>query len=425
MAQLRIGLVREASLEKRVIQQIAPHLAYPMAFTYPVFESTRWPGWMLKFGVWFYDFLCGGRNLGRSHTLDLEQTVTHLPPLTRDGLKGSLIFYDGQTNDARLVIDTLRSAARHGGRGINYVRFGKAERDGDEWRCDLTDGLTEGAHVVRARCVVNAAGPWADQFPQSAVKLRLTKGIHLVVERARVPIQEAVVMQDGRRIMFAIPWGKRLILGTTDTDYDGSIEDVHAEPEEVESVLKVTNRMFPDAALTPQDVLSTWAGLRPLIGNRKGGPSDTSRAHQIRMPEPDWFDVAGGKLTTYRVMAEQTVDRIVRRLRRAAKPCRTAEEPLVEPTDAEGISGIVPGEATKEAVRHYCEEEWPVRLEDVMLRRGGWHHYCPDAGEIAERVADWMAESLGWDEGRKAGELESYRRALAASQLAAEPSAAS
>jgi glycerol-3-phosphate dehydrogenase len=271
---------------------------------------------------------------------------------------------------------------------------------------------------IQARTVINATGPWADGLPHSGVKLRLTKGVHLVVDHARVPVPDTVVMTEGKRILFAIPWGERTILGTTDTDHEGSLDDVTANADDIRYVLGITNRLFPAAQLSSDDVISTWAGLRPLIADPKGNPSDISRSHEIRSPEPGWWDVAGGKLTTYRLMAEQTVDRIVKTLRAGgssvqAEPCRTATEPLLPRTETEGVSGIVPPEFSRDVVEHYCREEWAVHLTDVMLRRTSWHYYFPDARQRAERVADWMGEILGWSESKRDEELRLYYTAAA------------
>ena len=197
---------------------------------------------------------------------------------------------------------------------LNYCRFNGAARS-QFWECELEDRLAERTFQVRARAVVNATGPWAEGLPHSRVKLRLTKGIHLVVERARLPVPETVVMTEGKRILFAIPWGERTILGTTDTDYAGALDDVRADATDIGYVLQITNLFFPAAKLVEADVISVWAGLRPLIADPGGKPSDISRAHEIRNPEPGWWDVAGGKLTTYRLMGEQTVDQIVQALK--------------------------------------------------------------------------------------------------------------
>ena len=172
--------------------------------------------------------------------------------------------------------------------------------------------------------IVNAGGPWGDRLPQSRVRLRMTKGVHLVIDRSRLPIPSAVVLPEGKRILFAIPWCERVILGTTDTDYKGRIEDVVCEPADVDYVLEVVNLVFPEARLTTRDIISTWAGLRPLVANWRGKPSDISRAHVIQQTEPGWWDIAGGKLTTYRLMGQQMVDRVAEHLGKKARPCRTA-----------------------------------------------------------------------------------------------------
>jgi glycerol-3-phosphate dehydrogenase len=189
---------------------------------------------------------------------------------------------------------------------------------------------------------------------------------------------------------------------------------VRAEISDVAYVLGITNQFFPNANLVPQDVVSIWAGLRPLVADPNGKPSDISRSHEIRNPEPGWWDVAGGKLTTYRLMAEQTVDQIVKALRASnavnggLARCRTAHEPLL-PEDQISGSGILPPDCTRQAVEHYCAQEWAVHLDDVMVRRSSWHYYFPDASRIAERVADWMAELLDWPEQTRRAELDLYR----------------
>jgi glycerol-3-phosphate dehydrogenase len=240
--------------------------------------------------------------------------------------------------------------------------------------------------------------------------LRLTKGVHLVLDRPRLPVPDAVAMTDEGRILFAIPWGERVILGTTDTDYDGPIEAVRTEPADVEYILDIANRCFPGAGLTPADMLSSWAGLRPLLADKRGGPSDISRAHQIGMPEPGWLDVAGGKLTTYRLIAEEAVDRIAAFLGAKGPRCTTAQEPLVAASDAAWSSAIVPPEPSANLVEHYCTREWAVHLADVMIRRTSWHYYVKNRLELADRVAGWMAGSLGWDAARLAAEQAQYRQ---------------
>jgi glycerol-3-phosphate dehydrogenase len=469
LAQGRLGLVREASREKGVLRRIAPHLAEPLPFLFPTYRRTRWPLWQLRIGVRLYDLLCGGQNLGPSRSLSRGELLAHLPGLNPQDLTGGVRYFDALTSDSRLVLDTLRSAARHGAIICNYTRLENASpcrgqhdqsftsattgggvwhphipptspadqpsvgaqclvggRPGmtSGWQSNVRDVLADRPYRLLARSVVNATGPWADKLPHSRVRLRLTKGVHLVIDRRRqhsaFSIQPsafncnraadtAVVMAHERRILFAIPWGQRVILGTTDTDYDGPIEAVRTEPADVDYILGVVNSAFPAAGLSDADVLSTWAGLRPLIASKHGGPSDISRKHQIHMPEPGWLDVAGGKLTTYRLIAEQAVDLLLRYLRRKAVPCRTAEEPLLPAEEVEGFSGILPPPVTTEIAERCCRDEWAVHLEDVMLRRTGWHYYRTDAPEVAQQVAGWMAGILGWDSSQRRAELARYR----------------
>jgi glycerol-3-phosphate dehydrogenase len=420
LAQGRLGLVRESSVEKTIVQHIAPHLAQPLAFVFPTFKGNRnWILWQLKIGVKIYDLLCSGRNLGKSTWLSRSETLQNVPSLRRDGLKGSVRYFDALTNDARLVLDTLRSAAKSGAGLLNYCRFKAASRN-EFWECEVEDLLTTETFKVRARSVVNATGPWADGLPHSQVKLRLTKGIHLVIDRKRLPLTDTVVMTEGKRILFAIPWGERVILGTTDTDYNGSLDDVRVEPPDVRYVLDIANQHFPAVSLTTKDVISSWAGLRPLIADPNGKPSEISRSHQIDNPEPGWWDVAGGKLTTYRLMGEQTVDGIVKWLNelnrfngsKGFRSCRTATEVLLPPSEVEGISGLLPPEVIRRAVEHYCANEWAIHLDDVMVRRTRWHYYFANAAQVAEQVADWMSEFLEWSETTRAAELERYFRTV-------------
>ncbi|MBN2505150.1 MAG: glycerol-3-phosphate dehydrogenase/oxidase [Verrucomicrobia bacterium] len=417
LAQGRLGLVHEASVEKTILHRIAPHLAEPLPFLFPTYRGNRhWVLWQLKIGVKLYDILCQGRNLGRSTWLDSREVLERVPGLSATNLTGAVRYFDGLTNDARLVLDTLRSAERSGAVLLNYAKFHAAARSGG-WTCELEDRVTGNALRVRSRTVVNAAGPWAEQVPHSRVKLRLTKGIHLVVDRARLAPPDSVVMTEGKRILFAIPWRERTVLGTTDTDYAGSLDHVTAEAADVDYVLQVVNRFFPAACLRPAEVISVWAGLRPLIASPRGKPSDISRSHQIRNPEPGWWDVAGGKLTTYRRMAEQTIDAIARWLSRnyprapQVAPCRTAGQPLLPAAETAGVSGIEPPPCTRDVVEHYCAREWAVHVEDVMVRRASWQQYCPDARQRAERVADWMGPRLRWTPEIRAAELQRYRNA--------------
>jgi len=420
LAQGRLGLVREASLEKQILHTIAPHLAEPLPIIFPAFQEAQWPLWQMRIGVKIYDFLCGGKNLGKSGSLSRDQTIHQIPCLSQEGLKGAVRYFDAFTNDARLVLDTLRSAVKSGATVLNYLKFTDSTRESSHWTCELEDNESGQKVRVRARAIVNATGPWAEGLAHSQVKLRLTKGIHLVIERQRLPIPEAIAITQGKRLLFVIPWGQRLIIGTTDTDYSGSLDDVHPDTEDVRYVLKTINRFFPKAPLTESDIISSWAGVRPLIASPEHAPSDATRSHQLLNPEPGWWDLAGGKLTTYRLMAEQTLGQVIRWLKKTSYSkmeqeyahCRTAEEPLLARKETEGVSGVLPPKFEREVLNHYCSQEWALHLDDVMVRRAGWQQYFGDLQSKAEQVAQWMAELLHWTSDYQFSELKRYRQSL-------------
>lgn len=408
LAQGRVELVHEASVEKCIVNGIAPHISAPLGFIFPTYKAPlwdQWALWKLRIGVKIYDILCGGRNLGKSRSLTPKKLTEILPDIEKNQISGGVFYYDGLTNDARLVIDTLRSASKSGTDILNYCRMVNAEPSADGWLITLSDAITGETFKLKSRCVVNATGPWGEQFEQSAISLRPTKGVHLVIDRKRLPVPDAVVVIEASRILFAIPWGERVILGTTDTDYNGRPEDVKVEQADIDYIITTIGKAFPEVGLSTKDVISAWAGLRPLIADKRGKPSDISRSHLIVSQKPGWWDVGGGKLTTYRLMAEQTIDRIEKYMGRSRTACVTAKQPLLTTEETGGISAIVPPEPSRELVEHFCKNEWAVHLDDVMVRRAGWMYYCTNADEIKKQVADWMADILGWDDARKLEEL--------------------
>ncbi len=407
LAQGHVGLVREASREKLVLHHIAPHLTQPLAFLFPAYRGSVLPRWKLWLGTKAYDLLCGGANFGPSRALSRHQVQQQYPGILTAGLTGAVRYFDALTNDARLVIDTLRSAEGHGAVLRNYVKLESAEPVSDGWECRLLDDLTRQTMQITVRTIVNATGPWSDQLPHSQTSLRLTKGVHLVIPRNRLPVPDAVVMTEGQRILFAIPWGENVILGTTDTDYHGPLADPPCDVADMMSVLNVVNRAFPSAKLKGVDVHSTWAGLRPLVADKRGAPSDISRRHKIQQAEAGWWDVTGGKLTTYRLMAEEVVDQLTESLKFEAVPCRTADEPLL-PAEETQFSKIIPDVPTMQAVQHYCDNEWALRLDDVLMRRTSWCHSIGQDATVARKVAGWMAEKLNWDESTLNNQLDQY-----------------
>jgi glycerol-3-phosphate dehydrogenase len=477
LEQYDFRLVLEASRERRVLRQIAPHLVRPLPFLFPVYRGARVPAWKLWCGMWLYDLLAAFRNvrvhrwLGRKAVLRLE------PGLREKGLKAAGLYYDAQTDDARLVLATMRSAAQAGALVANYAEAASLLKpDGRVHGATVRDVLTGHSHTVRALVVVNAGGPWVDRVrrldrPDTEPMLRLTKGAHVAVPRQRLGNTHAVTLTspiDGR-VMFVLPWGDQSYIGTTDTDEDVSPDDIRATADDVIYLLRSANAFFPNARLTPHDVVATWAGLRALLRpDRTLAPSQVSREHRIVESESGLLTIAGGKLTTYRVMGRDMVDRVAARLReldgrpRAARP-PTDRVPLPggETADLEGLERaarergasdvtarhlveaygsesaavlnlvdrdralagrIVAGRPELWAeVVHAVEREMAVRLADVLMRRLHLFHATRDQGVPAtSAVADRLAEALDWDGARRADEVAEYLRLVERSRAFAK-----
>ena len=331
-----LGLVFESSRERRTLQRIAPHLVRPLAFTWPVYRGARVPRWKLGAGLMLYDVLSLFRNR-RHERLDARSVHASEPALRTEALVGGARYWDAATDDVRLTLATVLSAQRAGAVTLNHVAVaGLVRRDGRVAGATVTDVLDGATTTVYARVVVNATGPWSDEIERmvdarAGAGVRGSKGVHVSVPRARVGNAAAVTLtapQDGR-VMFVLPAGYYTIIGTTDT-YDATRPDeVHATRADVEYLLEAANHYFPEAHLSEGDVVSAWAGIRPLAAHgATATPSSASREHSIVESAPGLVRVTGGKLTTYRSMAEEIVDRVERLLGRAPTPSRTATIPL-------------------------------------------------------------------------------------------------
>src|SRR5205814_3677701 len=417
-------LVFEASHERRVLLRIAPHLVRPLAFLFPIYKGSRVPAWKLRAGMWLYDLLSAFRNV-HWHRWLRPKKVRRVEPGLRDrDLVGAALYYDAQTDDARLVIATVRSAIKAGALAASYVETtALLKPDGRVRGALVRDVLTGETATLRAHVVVNATGPWSDQLrrlddPQAAPMLRLTKGAHVTVPRKRMANEHAVTLlsQLDGRVMFVLPWGDLSYIGTTDTDADASPDELRVTAADVTYLLRSANAAFPDAHLGSNDVRSAWVGLRPLLREDGGSPSQVSREHRVLESPHGLISIIGGKLTTYRVMARDVVDRVARRLheldgravaRRAATdriPLPGGEaaelEVLVEAARARGAreasarhlvaqygseaaavlnlvdrdrklgEAIVPGRPEIWAeVDYAARRELAARLQDVMIRR--------------------------------------------------------
>ena len=332
----QLRLVFESSRERRTLQRIAPHLVRPLAFTWPVYRGARVPRWKLGAGLLLYDVLSLFRNR-RHERLDASAVRAIEPALRTDALVGGARYWDAATDDVRLTLATVLSAQRAGAVVLNHAMVvGLLREDGRVAGATVTSAPDDATTTVHATVVVNATGPWSDEIERMAnaaasAGVRGSKGVHVSVARSRIGNASAVTLtapQDGR-VMFVLPSGRYTIIGTTDT-YDATQpNEVHAARRDVTYLLEAANHYFPDARLTEQDVVSAWAGIRPLAAHgATGAPSSASREHSIVETVPGLLRVTGGKLTTYRSMAAEVVDHVERALGRAPSASRTATLPL-------------------------------------------------------------------------------------------------
>jgi glycerol-3-phosphate dehydrogenase len=315
LENLEFGLVFEALSERRLLFEIAPHLVHPLRFVLPLYKGSRVGMFKMGLGMWLYDALSMFEAPELHERLSAEESVERLPLLQANNLMGSYEYSDAYMDDDRLVIETLRSAVKLGAQCVSYVSAEDAELiDGKVRSVGCTDHLTGKKLRIRARHFVSTVGPWTDQVGHHLLGewkkvLRPSKGVHLTFERKRLQLNQAVVMaaDDDKRIVFGIPRHEMVVIGTTDTDYPGDPYDVSTTKEDVSYLLDVAGQYFPGAKLKAEDIVASYAGVRPLVDDGASTESKTSREHLI-LPDPRNITfVAGGKYTTYRLMAAQTV----------------------------------------------------------------------------------------------------------------------
>jgi glycerol-3-phosphate dehydrogenase len=474
-----LRLVFEACRERRILLRIAPHLVWPRSFLFPIHEGSRLPQWKLEAGLWLYDLLSLFRNVRIHRMLSKRALLKAEPGIRSSGLKGGARYYDAQCDDARLALANVRAAHRHGALVANYARVDHIDSAGGKvGGARITDLVTGESLHVRAAIVVNATGPWSDELRDAEARplLHRTKGTHVVVSRQRLGNHEAVTFTspiDGR-VMFVVPWGTLTYIGTTETELDAAPESVQATYEDVVYVLRSVNALFPEARLNPADVLATWAGVRPLVRQAESeDPTGVSREHLIFQSENGLVSVVGGKLTTYRSMAAEVVNRVIRLLQerdgRLAPPrASTDREPLpggevrdlnvlIESLCVEGFDRTVAthlvhtfgGEAAAVArlaqsdpglaepvieghttiwaeLLHAMRREMALTLTDLLIRRTHLFYVAPgQVLDAIDRIAQFAAGEMGWDGERRDAEITAYRQEVSRSlAFREEPEAA-
>ena len=399
LAQGNIGLVREALHERTTVLHIAPGLAHPLAFVIP---AIRW--WERAFygaGLTLYDWLAGSAGLGPTRILSAAETRQHLPTARAEGLRGGVLYWDAQFDDARLAIALARTAAAQGALLLNYCAAKELLTDGSKvtgLRCE--DTFSGEAFTVQARCVVNATGVWVDHLraqeqaacgvPDAGQPGELpplvapSQGIHIVVDRRFLASDAALMVpktSDGR-VLFAVPWLGKVILGTTDTPRQEIEREPAALREEVDFILRESAR-FLSVAPTRADILSIWVGLRPLVrphsanGSGPGGQTKKiSREHTILVGPGGMVTVTGGKWTTYRAMADDVLQVCASHSLVPPLPtCSSAQTVLLDGPQALGTQaraaddGAWPPDLSPERVRFAVQHEYARTVEDVLARR--------------------------------------------------------
>ncbi|MEJ2579021.1 MAG: glycerol-3-phosphate dehydrogenase/oxidase [Kineosporiaceae bacterium] len=457
LEMLDFSLVREALTERGLLlQRLAPHLVQPVPFLYPL-THRFWERPYVGAGLVLYDLMAATgvsrRGVPMHRHLSRQRVRELAPGLRPDVTVGAIRYYDAQVDDARHTMMIVRTAARYGALCANRAVVVGFLRDGDRIvGAQVRDVETGEQHDIRARRVICAAGVWTEQLQDLAgvrrtVRVRASKGVHLVVARDRIDADTGMILRTEKSVLFVVPWGEHWIIGTTDTDWDLDKSHPAASDTDVEYLLSRVNSVL-SVPLTRNDIEGVYAGLRPLLSGESDETSTLSREHVVGRPAPGMVVVAGGKYTTYRVMARDAVDAAVEDLDPAVPPSCTDEVPIV---GADGYHALWTGRRTlasahghavpvlERLLRRYGDLVGelldlvhddpslgrPLRdgggylrvealyaalhLEDVLTRRTRISIETADRGVgCAEEVAELIAAPLGWDAGRLRTEVTTY-----------------
>ncbi len=456
-------LVFESCCERRAMRRVAPRLVRPLPFLYPLYRGQKPAPWKMRAGLTLYDALGLFRNVQNHRWLRPAEVRRREPLVAGRGLLGAARFYDAQVDDARLTLATAKFAHLHGAVMVNHARAeGLMRAGGRVVGARVVDQLAGREIEARAKVIVNGSGVWVDTVREmdehyDGPMTRPTKGIHLVIPRSRLSSQHAVAFdspRDGRHV-FLIPWGDFALVGTTDTDYDGSLDDPAANLEDVEYLLEAVHHTLPGARIGHGDIISTFAGLRPLIYT-PGAAYAISREHEIVESESGLISVAGGKLTTHRLMGRQLADRAQKVLAEEFGVHATSEGRAGESLEGSQIERVSAGEAGEAVSKHlvdaygagatwvlaYAEEnadlgerivpglpylmaealygvqhEMALTLCDVLIRRTHVIYETRDGGlGQARAVAELMAPRLGWDEAEIERQVAGYAAQVSLTQ---------
>ncbi|MEI9921751.1 MAG: glycerol-3-phosphate dehydrogenase/oxidase [Bacteroidota bacterium] len=443
LKQLEFGLVREVGSERAVVHKLAPHLVLPEKMLLPLYEKRGFGSTLTSFGLMLYDWLAGVKPEDQRKMLTKKQTLKSEPLLQPSDIKGGAIYAEYRTDDARLTIEIIKTAHRNGALPVNYCTVDGFIYDQDKVvGVTLIDETNGSSFEIRATSIVNAAGPWVDELREldqskKGKRLHLTKGVHIVVPREKLPVSQAIYFDVGDgRMIFAIPRGRTTYIGTTDTNYTGTKEHVYASKSDVDYLVDAVNKTFQGHNLTVDDIESSWAGLRPLIHEEGKSASELSRKDEIFESDSGLISIAGGKLTGYRKMAERVCDLVIERFFSGVelKGCYTGSIKITEPAfdtykDVEKFVqqyspylvhtyGRAAEQITKNAqskdlilaeLDHCLDNEMILSASDFYIRRTGSLFFnIHRITSTIDIVLPVMARRLGWDQNK----MENERKRL-------------
>ncbi|MCA0148236.1 glycerol-3-phosphate dehydrogenase/oxidase [Rossellomorea vietnamensis] len=326
LKQFEVKMVAEVGKEREIVYENGPHVTTPEWMLLPLHKGGTFGKFSTSIGLKVYDYLAGVKRSERRSMLSVSETLTKEPLVKKDGLKGGGYYVEYRTDDARLTIEVMKEAVAHGATVLNYMKSQRFLYDNKKVVGIEAEDLVSGETIdIRGSKIVNAAGPWVDDvrgkdYSTNNKQLRLTKGVHLVIDQSKFPLQQAVYFDtpDGRMV-FAIPRDGKAYVGTTDTFFDSEKASPHMTSEDRDYILNAIHFMFPDVSVGKEDVESSWAGVRPLIFEKGKDPSEISRKDEVWEAESGLITIAGGKLTGYRKMGEHVVDLVSKRLKEERK----------------------------------------------------------------------------------------------------------
>jgi glycerol-3-phosphate dehydrogenase len=339
LKQFEVKMVADVGKERAIVYENGPHVTTPEWMLLPIHEGGTFGKFSTSIGLFVYDLLAGVKSSERRKMLSVKETLKHEPLLKKEGLKGGGYYVEYKTDDARLTIEVVKEAVKQGATAVNYTKVEEFIYENSKVKgVKVVDQLTKTSYNIYANKIVNAAGPWVDSLREKdqsrkGKSLKLTKGIHLVIDQSRFPLKQAIYFDtpDGRMV-FAIPREGKTYVGTTDTVYKGDIIHPRMTTEDRQYVINAINYMFPSLKITVRDIESSWAGLRPLIHEDGKSPSEISRKDEIWTSDSGLITIAGGKLTGYRKMAQIVVDLLVKKFQeeqnRTFSECLTKTLPI-------------------------------------------------------------------------------------------------